>query len=54
MHKIRINPLALKDLMGIREHITKELDNPIAAARIVESIVHSYEKLKYYPAMGVH
>ncbi len=53
MYKIRINPLALQDLIDIKEYITKKLDNPDAAVRIVQKIVGSYEKLKDFPEMGV-
>lgn len=52
MNKLRVNPIALKDLLNIRKYITEELDNPIAALRIIEKIVESYELLKEFPMMG--
>ena len=53
MRKLRINPLALKDLTGIKEYITKELDNPISAVSVIKRVIQSYEKLKDFPEMGV-
>src|SRR5690554_274778 len=53
MPKLRINPLATEDLIGIKEHITKEIDNPTAAIKVVRNIIESYEKLKEFPLMGV-
>jgi len=52
MPKLRINPLATEDLIGIKEHITKEIDNPTAAIKVVRKIIESYEKLKEFPLMG--
>ncbi len=53
VQNIRVNPIALKDLMGIKEHITEELDSPDAALKIVKKIVDSYEKLSDFPGMGI-
>ena len=53
MHKLRINPLALKDLQGIKKYITKELDNSVSAVKVVERIIQRYEKLRDFPTMGV-
>ncbi len=53
MQKIRVNPIALKDLMSIKEYITEELDSPDAALKIVKKIVDSYEKLRDFPGMGI-
>ena len=39
MAKIRLSPLALSDLKEIKEYITDELCNPIAANRIVTEIL---------------
>jgi addiction module RelE/StbE family toxin len=52
MHKLRINPLALKDLLEIKEYIENELHNSYAAARLITGIIESYEKLKEYPMLG--
>jgi plasmid stabilization system protein ParE len=48
LHKIRINPLALKDLKDIKEYISFDLENPKAAKRIVEKIIKRYEALKNF------
>ena len=53
MHKLRINPLARKDLLEIKEYITEELDNSNAAENTLIKIAESYEKLKDFPYMGV-
>jgi len=52
MLKLRINPLATEDLIEIRDYITKELENPTAAIKVVRKIIESYEKLKEFPMMG--
>ena len=54
MHKIRVNPMATEDLIEIRDYITKELENPTAAANVVRKIIESYEQLKVFPMMGVN
>lgn len=53
MHQLRINPYAKQDLLEIKEYITQELDNPLAAINVISKIVESYEKLKEFPMMGV-
>jgi len=53
MHKLRINPLASKDLMEIKEYITQELENPTAAANVIRKIIRNYEQLKEFPMLGV-
>ena len=53
MHKIRVNPMAIEDLIEIRAYITKELENPTAAVNVVRNIIASYEQLKTFPMMGV-
>ncbi|MBU9722822.1 MULTISPECIES: type II toxin-antitoxin system RelE/ParE family toxin [Bacillaceae] len=53
MYKLRINPVAKQDLYEIKEYITKELDNPVAAVNVVSNIIESYKKLKDYPKLGV-
>ena len=52
MYKIRINPLARKDLLDIKDYITNELDSPTAAVNVVLKIIESYEKLKEFPMLG--
>lgn len=53
MHKLRINPIARKDLLEIKDYISDELKNPNAAEKVVAKIVESYEKLKEFPYMGI-
>lgn len=53
MHKLRINPLARQDLLGIKEYITDDLDSPGAAINVISKIVESYEKLKEFPLLGI-
>ena len=52
MHKLRINPLAHKDLLDIKEYITVELDSPDASVKLISRIIDSYEKLKEFPMLG--
>ena len=52
MPKLRINPLATEDLIEIKNYITKELENPTAAIKVVRKIIENYEKLKEFPMMG--
>ncbi|NMB40717.1 MAG: type II toxin-antitoxin system RelE/ParE family toxin [Firmicutes bacterium] len=53
MRKLRINPIARKDLLEIKKYISEELGNPTAAEKIISQIVESYEKLKDFPLIGV-
>lgn len=34
MHKLRINPIARRDLLEIKEYIAIELDNPTTAVNV--------------------
>lgn len=52
MAKIRLSPLALSDLKEIKEYITDELCNPIAANRIVTEIIKDYSLLETSPKLG--
>lgn len=52
MYKLRINPFAKQDLFDIKEYITKELDNPTSAVKVVSRIIDRYEKLKEFPLLG--
>jgi addiction module RelE/StbE family toxin len=52
MHKLRLNPLVLKDLKAIRQYISVELDNPTSARKIVTGIIEAYEKLQDFPLLG--
>lgn len=52
MLKLRLNPLALQDLNEIKSYISIDLDNPIAAKRLIEKIIKRYELLAEQPFMG--
>lgn len=52
MHKLRINPIVIEDLIEIKDYVANELDCPVSATNIVNSIIEKYEKLKKYPHMG--
>lgn len=52
MKKVRLTPVALKDLKDIRNYISEELLNKEAALRIINQIIESYEKLAEFPFMG--
>lgn len=53
MHKLRINPIARRDLLEIRDYIANDLDSPDAAINVVLKIIESYEKLKEFPFLGI-
>lgn len=53
MHKLRINPLAKKDLLDIKEYITREFDSPKAVVDVISNIIKDYEKLKEFPQLRV-
>lgn len=52
MLKLRINPKAVEDLKSIRDYISNELENPVAAKDTLANIMESYEKLQHFPYMG--
>ena len=52
MAKIRLSPLALSDLKEVKEYITDELCNPIAANRIVTKIIKDYSLLEPSQKLG--
>ncbi|MFG6114896.1 type II toxin-antitoxin system RelE/ParE family toxin [Halobacillus sp. MO56] len=53
MRKIRINPVAKKDLLEIKEYVEVELGNPDAAIGVLTEIIICYEKLKDFPKAGM-
>lgn len=53
MASIRLSPTALNDLKEIKNYISDELSNPIAAERTVKQIINDYTLLKISPFMGV-
>ncbi|MDY4078929.1 MAG: type II toxin-antitoxin system RelE/ParE family toxin [Clostridium sp.] len=52
MKKVRMTPIALKDLKEIKSYISEELLSEEAALRTVKQIIESYEKLAEFPLMG--
>ncbi|MFA5658331.1 MAG: type II toxin-antitoxin system RelE/ParE family toxin [Oscillospiraceae bacterium] len=52
MLKLRLNPLALQDLKEIKSYISIDLDNSIAAKRLIEKIIKRYEHLAEQPFIG--
>lgn len=51
MKKVRMTPIALKDLKEIKGYISEELLSEEAALRTVKQIIESYEKLVEFPLM---
>ena len=52
MLKLRINPVALQDLKGIKAYISNELCNPDAALKVLGGIIRTYEGLVQMPFVG--
>lgn len=52
MYKLRINPMAMEDLIEIKDYITRELENPLVAMNTINNIIERYEKLRRFPLMG--
>ena len=52
MVKIKLSPLAITDLQEIKSYISEELNNPIAANRVVNGIIEDYTLLEISPQMG--
>lgn len=50
MLKLRINPLVVEDLKGIRDYIAE--DNSIKAVETVEEIYAKFENLQIFPGIG--
>lgn len=53
MLKIKINPMALKDLKEIKEYIADETDSESTAVKVIFEIIKGYEALAEFPAMGL-
>ncbi|MCQ4669759.1 type II toxin-antitoxin system RelE/ParE family toxin [Lactonifactor longoviformis] len=51
MLKLRINPLVVVDLKGIRDYIAE--DNEEYAARTVKEIYNKFENIQLFPGIGV-
>lgn len=52
MNGLLISPAAQKDLMDIKQYISDELDNPVAAIRIVTKVTKRIKDLVDFPNMG--
>ena len=50
MLKLRINPMVIKDIKGIREYIAE--DNEDCAAKTIKEIYSKFENLQMFPGMG--
>jgi plasmid stabilization system protein ParE len=53
MYKIKINPLALRDLQEIRAYLMEKELNSDLAIKVLRQIVGRYEQLRDYPLMGM-
>lgn len=51
--KLRYTPSAIADLQEIQSYISNTLHNPIAANRIMQSILENCGYLKDHPALGM-
>ncbi len=52
MHTINFSPLAINDLLEIKEYISVELDDKDAAKRISTNILTKIENLAKFPLLG--
>ena len=52
MNRIVISPLAKNDLLDIRKYIVTELENPVAAEKILTQIVKRISELKNFSHIG--
>lgn len=52
MAKIKLSPLAITDLQELKNYISDELNNSIAANRVVNKIIDDYTLLETLPEMG--
>lgn len=50
MLKLRINPIVIKDIKGIREYIAE--DNEDCAAKTIKEIYSKFENLQMFPGIG--
>lgn len=50
MMKLRINPLVVSDLKGIRSFIAE--DNPEKAVETIQEIYGKFENIQLFPGMG--
>lgn len=52
MNRVRLTPMAVRDLASIRAYIEKELKNPAAAGRVVRQIMDEIRILRRYAQSG--
>ena len=52
MYKIKISPEARNDLVGIKNHITKELHSPHAAINLISKIMKKIRGLSEFNGLG--
>ena len=52
MAKIKVSPLAITDLQEIKDYISDELSNSIAANKVINRIIDDYTLLETSPEMG--
>ena len=53
MFTVKITPQAAEDLLGIKNYIENELQNPIAAHNTVLNIVETYENFSTLAETGI-
>lgn len=51
-NKVHYSDLALRDMDDIWDYIVSELQNPIAAAQVVDKIMDDVEQLERFPQLG--
>lgn len=52
MHKIRLTPEAVKDLAELQQYISRELKNPAAAKKTLQTITGELRTLARFPEAG--
>ena len=52
MHKIKLSPLSVNDLIEIKKYITAEFNDKHAVQRITSHILARVEELKNFPLLG--
>jgi plasmid stabilization system protein ParE len=52
MHKVRLTPEAVRDLEELKQYISVELKNPIAAKKTLQTITRELRTLARFPESG--
>ena len=52
MTNVQLSPDAEKDLIQIRNYIANELNNPVAANRLLSKVMKRIKKLSSFPELG--